>query len=139
MDFIIGSLLTLLVSVVLFLLTFWKERKQELLKREIKRIIKLEEFVGEITEWVGGYQLKYDDSELEKRMRKLALMAGQFRRYPKLKQALRDIHNMAGILISESRHGFKDAQELRDTQEELESKYKEFLNAIDSITGKRET
>ncbi len=135
MDFLFGALTTLIVSIVLFLLNASRERKNELFRRELDRIFALEEFVGEVVEWVGGFQLGHDEPELQNRMRQLAIKAGQFRRYPTVKQALRDIHNRAGILLVDRR----EHHDFREAQKELEEKYQEFIKAIDSITGKRKT
>ena len=120
---IIGVILNIIGNVVLQRFAAAKERRQEILKRELDRLYRLEEMAGEITEWAGSYQLDHSSDDLRGRFKEFTIAAGTFRKYPKLKQAIRDLNHYAMILVS-------NEQNHRDAKENsggLEEKYKAFL------------
>ncbi|OQY01070.1 MAG: hypothetical protein B6I26_05580 [Desulfobacteraceae bacterium 4572_130] len=96
-----------------------------------KEITELEMLAGEITEWAGTYQLDLQSDELNKKLDDFIKKAGRFRRYPKLKQAIRDLHNRCSILIySRNKNKHKLEQDMRD---QVENMHKKLITEIDKI------
>ncbi|HHT9106900.1 MAG TPA: hypothetical protein ACFYD7_13670 [Candidatus Wujingus californicus] len=126
---LIGAATTILGNLILHRLGAKKERRQEVLKRELDRLYKLEEMAGEITEWAGSYQLDHSSEELRNRFNGFKVAAGTFRKYPNLKQAIRDLNQYAMILVSEK----NDHRDDRKCREELEVKYKAFIQELENV------
>ena len=97
---LVGAATTILGNIILHRLGAKKERRQEVLKRELDRLYKLEEMAGEITEWAGSYQLDISSEELLNRFQSFMVAAGTFRKYSNLKQAIRDLNQYAMIIVS---------------------------------------
>ena len=98
---IIGAATTILGNIILHRLDAKKERRQEVLKRELDRLYNLEEMAGEITEWAGSHQLDHKSEDLRNRFHGFMIAAGTFRKYPNLKQAIRDLNQYAMILVDD--------------------------------------
>lgn len=126
---LVGAATTILGNFILHRLGAKKERRQEVLRRELDRLYKLEEMAGEITEWAGSYQLDHSSEELRNRFHGFMVAAGTFRKYPNLKQAIRDLNQYAMILVN----GKKDHSDQREDREELEEKYKVFITELENI------
>lgn len=126
---LVGAATTILGNLILHSLGAKKERRQEVLKRELDRLYKLEEMAGEITEWAGSYQLDHSSEELRNRFHGFMVAAGTFRKYPNLKQAIRDLNQYAMILASDKiKH-----RDPRKGNEELEEKYKAFIRELEIV------
>lgn len=54
---LIGAVITFFGNIILYRLGAKRERRQEVVRRELDRLYKLEEMAGEITEWAGSWQL----------------------------------------------------------------------------------
>ncbi len=134
---IVGGCMVIAGNVASQLLTHYltakKERQQEFLRRELDRIIRLEEFVGEIVEVIGGYG-SLDEQDFRNRLHQLSIRAGTFRRYSQLKQNIRDLHNCAARLLRAEQR-CEDDDEIR---KDLEEKYAAFIKACDEVTGSRQ-
>lgn len=124
-----GAVITIVGNIILYRLGAKKERRQEVLKRELDRLYKLEEMAGEIAEWAGSYQLDHSSEELQNRFHGFKVAAGTFRKYPNLKQAIRDLNQYAMILVRER----KDDRDDRKCGEELEGKYKAFIRELENV------
>ena len=92
MGVLCGSAISIIGSIILHRLSAKKERRQQILQKELDRLYQLEEQAGEITEWAGSWQLSQESPELRERIQKFMVAAGTFRKYPKLKQAIRDLN-----------------------------------------------
>jgi hypothetical protein len=120
---IVGAVISILGNIILHRLAAKKERRHEILKRELDRLYRLEEIAGEITEWAGSYQLDHSNNELAERFQEFMIAAGTFRRYPKLKQAIRDLNQYAMIVVDD----MKKDRDSREDRKELEKMYNTFL------------
>ena len=126
---LVGATTTILGNLILHRLGAKKERRQEVLKRELDRLYKLEEMGGEITEWAGSYQLDSSSEELRNRFHGFMIAAGTFRKYPNLKQAIRDLNQYAMILTSDK----INHRDTRKDKEELEEKYNSFIRELEIV------
>jgi hypothetical protein len=131
---LVGGCLAIVGSAVTQLIIGRRERKQQILLRKLDRFFRLEDLAGEITEIVGSYQSDPGDVRLKDKLNVLLTQAGMFRRYPEVKQAVRDLHNCANRLLAERRNGDDDRQARR----EIEQKYTTFLRACDEVIGSRD-
>ncbi len=102
---------------------------------ELDRLYQLEEQAGEITEWAGSWQLSQDSPELRERFKRFMVAAGTFRKYPKLKQAIRDLNQHAMILTSDK----INHEDAREGGRELEVKYEAFITEYRSVIDQIET
>lgn len=128
----VGAVLTIIGNIILHYLDRKKERRQEILKRELDRLYKLEELAGEITEWSSSYQLNLSSEELHKKINDLKIAAGTFRRYPELKQAIRDLNQHAMIVIDDK----LNRKNFAESETELEEKYKNFVSVFEDVINK---
>jgi uncharacterized membrane-anchored protein YhcB (DUF1043 family) len=126
---LVGAATTIIGNIILHRLGAKKERRQEVLKRELDRLYKLEEIAGEITEWAGSYQLDHSGEELQNRFHSFMIAAGTFSKYPNLKQAIRDLNQYAMIIVSEE----KIHSDTRDDRKELEEKYQAFIKELENV------
>ena len=126
---LIGAATTILGNIILHRLGAKKERRQEVLRRELDRLYKLEEMAGEITEWAGSHQLDHSSGELRNRFHGFMVAAGTFRKYPNLKQAIRDLNQYAMIVVN-GKNGHRDP---RKDEEELEKKYEVFIKELQNV------
>jgi len=126
---LVGSVVSIIGNIILHKLGAKKERQQEVLRRELDRLYKLEEMAGEITEWAGIYQLDHSSEELQNRFNSFKVAAGTFRKYPKLKQAIRDLNQYAMIVV----HGEKNHEDTRNDRKELEEKYQAFILELGNV------
>jgi hypothetical protein len=126
---IVGAATTIIGNLILHRLDAKKERRQEVLKRELDRLYNLEEIAGEITEWAGSYQLDHKSEDIRNRFHGFMIAAGTFRKYPNLKQAIRDLNQYAMILVDDkNKH-----RDPRKGNEELEEKYKSFIKELEIV------
>jgi gas vesicle protein len=130
-----GSIISIVGSIILHRLSAKKERQQQILQKELDRLYQLEEQAGEITEWAGSWQLSHDSLELRERFKKFMISAGTFRKYPKLKQAIRDLNQHAMILTSDKINHV----DIRKLSKELEDKYAVFITECKAVINQIET
>jgi hypothetical protein len=131
----VGSTISIIGSIILHRLSAKKERQQKILQKELDRLFQLEELAGEITEWAGSWQLKQESPELREKFEKFVIAAGTFRKYPKLKQAIRDLNQRAMILASDRiKH-----EDQRESSEELEKMYQAFITEYNAVLNKIKT
>lgn len=83
---------------------------------------------GEITEWASSYQLDYSGEERENRFHRFMVAAGTFRKYPNLKQAIRDLNQHAMMIV-----GGEKYSDTRNDKKELEEKYQAFIKELESV------
>ena len=65
-----GSAISIIGSIILHRLSAKKERRQQILKKELDRLYQLEEQAGEITEWASSWQLSQESPELRGKFQK---------------------------------------------------------------------
>lgn len=126
---LVGAVATIVGNIILHRLSAKKERRQEVLKRELDRLYKLEEMAGEITEWAGSYQLDNSSEELQNKFHNFMVSAGTYRKYPNLKQAIRDLNQYAMKVVS----GEKNNSDTRNDRTELEEKYRTFIKELENV------
>lgn len=130
----VGGIFLLIGMAINSWLTLGRERRQEVWKVEIKRIVDLEERAGQLVELIGSYsdpklvQEKVDDG-----LNKLAVDAGRFRRHRQLMQAIRNLHNGLSRLLSDK----LDHRDFRSTDSEVNQQFQILLKECDAVTGKR--
>lgn len=130
----VGSIFSLIGTLVGSWLTQGRERRQQLWRAEIDRILDLEERAGQLVELIGGYQAltSIEDSAAQGLVR-LASDAGRFRRHKPIMQAIRDLHNGLCCLLDDK----KRCLDFRTTAAEANSLYEKLLTECDNVTGKR--
>src|SRR4051812_24216940 len=107
---LLGSLLALYIGSDL---AIKKERRQLLWSKELDRVLELEESAGILVEQVGAHRgIPDDPSLLAERMSALEQAAGRFGRYPQVRHAVLDLHNVLGRLFSAKR-GHEDTRSIR--------------------------
>jgi hypothetical protein len=127
----IGSITTLLLNSRL---TLDREQRLVLWRKEVDRLIELEELAGRLVEDVGSYRsIDAIQDQLASQFQQFDAMAGRLARYPQVRQAVRDLNNVLGRLFVDRR----DSQDDRETRQELEPAYRALLDACDSVLGKR--
>lgn len=127
---LLGSLLSLFVGSRLVL---QRERRQLLWSKELDRFLELEELAGTLVEEIGSYKpVPTDRAELVAQFDSLHRSAGQFARYPAVRQAVRDLHNVLGRLFVAKR----DSEDDREVRGELEPAYRSLIDACDKATGR---
>ncbi len=136
---LIGAVIAVLGNIILYKLNAKKERRQEVLRRELDRLYNLEEMAGEITEWAGSWQLEQESPELRERFHKFMVAAGTFRKYPKLKQAIRDLNQHAMILASDKTSDKIRHKEVINRSGELEEKYEAFIKEYKALINQIKT
>lgn len=130
-----GSTISILGSIVLHKLSAKKERQQQILQKELDRMFQLEELAGEITEWAGSWQLSQESPELRGKFQRFMVAAGTFRKYPKLKQAIRDLNQHAMILTSDKINN----EDPREGSRRLEEMYEAFITEYKNVLNEIET
>lgn len=130
-----GSIISIIGSIILHRLSAKKERQQQILQKELDRLYHLEEQAGEITEWAGSWQFSQESPELRARFQKFMVAAGTFRKYPKLKQAIRDLNQQAMILTSVK----INHEDPKLGSRELEEKYEAFITEYRAVLKQIET
>lgn len=126
---LVGAVTIIIGNIILHRLDAKKERRQAVLKKELDRLYKLEEMAGEITEWAGSYQLDHSSEELRNRFHSFMVAAGTFRKYPNLKQAIRDLNQYAMIIVTRQ----KEHSDTRNDRKELEEKYQAFIEELKKV------
>jgi len=127
---LLGSILSLYIGTSL---AVRKEQRQLLWSREHDRFFQLEELAGELVECLGGYRpFPKDSTELLHKLEALERAAGRFGRYPKVRQAIRDLHNVLGRM-SAAKH---DSEDDRAIHEELNHAYRKLLQTCDKVLGR---
>lgn len=79
---LLGSVIAIAGNLLLYYLQTRAERRRKVCEKELDRFTRLEELVGEMTEWIGSYRPDLHDPERIQRLDSLASEAGRFRRYP---------------------------------------------------------
>jgi len=130
-----GSIISIMGSIILHILSAKKERRQQILQKELDRLYQLEEQAGEIAEWAGSWQLSQKSPELREKFQKFMVAAGTFRKYPKLKQAIRDLNQHAMILSADKIND----EDPREGSKELEEKYEAFVTEYKAVLNQIET
>jgi len=127
----IASIMTLLLNSRL---TLDREQRLVLWRKEVERIVELEELAGKLVEDIGSYRaLDGMSDRLSSQFQQLDAMAGRLACYPQVRQAVRDLGNVLGRLFVDRR----DKQDDRETRKELEPAYRALLDACDGVLGKR--
>lgn len=122
-----GSLVTVFLGTRLALR---KEKRQLLWGKELDRFFALEELAGELVEFLGGYRPIPDDrTELAEKLDALERAGGHFARYPKVRQAIRDLHNTLNRMFVAKRDGKDD----RGVRAELDPAYCVLLAECDKV------
>jgi len=122
-----GSILSLYIATTL---AVRKERRQLLWSREHDRFFQLEELAGELVEFLGGYRpFPKDSTELLHKLEALERAAGRFGRYPKVRQTIRDLHNVLSRM-SAAKH---DSEDDRAIRKELNPAYLKLLETCDKV------
>jgi hypothetical protein len=117
------------------LIAFRSERRQVVWRKEVERFFELEELAGQLAEDLGSYRpASWNTEELASMNRRLELAAGRFARYPEVRQAIRDLHNVLGRMSAAKRE--RDSEE-REVRLELDPAYRKLLEACDKILGTR--
>lgn len=133
---IVGGVITGIIQYINHRATKRSEYEQDIWRRQLDKFMELEDRLGLLTEWVGGYknfEAHWNDCADE--CRAIERMMGSFRRYPGITQAIRDILHNARILISE-RGMF--AKPMRDEiVGELEQSFASFTHECDGVTGRK--
>jgi len=126
-----GSIATLLLNSRL---TLDREQRLVLWKKEVERIIALEELAGKLVEDIGSYRaIDATSDRLSNQFQQLEAMAGRLARYPQVRRAVRDLSNILGRLFIDRR----DRQDDREARKELEPACRALLDACDGVLGKR--
>ena len=102
-----------------------------------KRLSELENLAGEVAEWSGTYQLDLETPQLNKRFDDLIKAAGHFRRYPEIKQAVRDLHSSCSALLYARKK--QEVQLEQDTRVEVEEMHKKLISEIDKVIDEVES
>lgn len=127
----VGSVTSLLLNSRI---TLNRERRLVLWRKEVDRLIDLEELAGRMVEDIGSYRsLESIRDRIASEFEQLEAMAGRMARYPKVRQSVRDLHNVLGRLFAD-RRGHKDDKQ---TRSELEPAYRVLLDACDGVLGQR--
>ncbi|MHB0979380.1 MAG: hypothetical protein ACYC5Q_04755 [Thermoleophilia bacterium] len=123
-----GSLITVFLGTRLALR---KEKRQLLWSKELDRFFALEELAGELVEFLGGYRPIPDDrTELAQKLSALADAGGHFARYPKVRQAIRDLHNTLNRMFVAKRDARDEEENVRG---ELDPAYRTLLRECDKV------
>jgi hypothetical protein len=114
-------------------LTSSRERRQMLWAKELERFVALEELAGSLVEELGTY-LPFDQQRtvLASKMEELRISAGHFARYSSVRQGIRDLHHVAGLLFVAKR----DSEDERPVRAEIELALASLLTSCDKATGR---
>ncbi len=136
--------ISIVSSVVGLVINSWltqrRERRQQVWKTEINRIVDLEERAGQMVEWSGSYHpLKIVRDKVADDLTRLQSDAGRFRRHKGIMQAIRDLQIGLSCLLDDRLY---DDDKLRDrdwrqTSSEVNARYDKLLSECDKVTGKR--
>lgn len=127
---LLGSILSLFISTRLAL---QKERRQLLWAKELDRFFELEELAGDLVEELSGYRsIPKDPTPLTQKFAVLDEAAGRFGRYPKVRQAIRDLHNTLDRMFVAKR----DQQNDQEVRAELDPTFRKLLAACDRVVGR---
>lgn len=130
----VASLLTLILGSRL---TYDRERRQALVRKEIDRMFAVEEMAGELAELVGKYRRVWsgiEETRLQTLFTDLEATAGRLSRYPELRQALRDVSNVCQRLFVAVRDHNNDEREIRG---EVDPALQKLHQAVDRAIGSR--
>lgn len=95
----------------------------------------LKELAGELVERVGGFGPIDDEyEELSLKTNEFRNEAGRFRYFPKLAQAIRDMHNTVAWIMHNQRI-FETRQEHDEVMHELEENYWGLIEVCDELIG----
>lgn len=112
-----------------------KERKGVVWSKEVDRFINLEEIAGKLIEELGSYRsIPTEGSQLAEELRILESQAGRFARYPKVRQAIRDLHNVLSRMLAAK----ADHEDDREIRQELDPAYQTLLCACDAVLRERQ-
>ena len=129
-----ASLLSLLLNSRL---TYNRERRQALVRKEIDRMFAIEELAGELAELAGSYRRVWsgvDEARLAQLLRDMESTAGRMARYPEIRQTLRDLDNICHRLLAATKGHEADEREVRA---ELEPALTRLHRAVDRQLGRR--
>lgn len=126
----IATVASIVTQVVSSRLASTRERRLIVWRKEVDRFFELEQLAGDLVEELGGYQpIAEDCSNLAIRFSAFESSAGHFGRYPKVRQAIRDLHNVLGRMLY-AKGGHADDREIR---KELEPSFRALLDACDEV------
>jgi len=135
---LIAAVIAAAVSIASLLLnsrlTLDRERRLVLWRKEVDRLIDLEELAGRLVEDVGSYRhIDGTRDRIAGQMEQLEAMAGRIARYANVRQTVRNLHNVLSRLFVDRR----DQKEDQASRSELESAHRALLAACDGVLGKR--
>lgn len=134
---LVGGLITAVIEYMNHRRTKRSEYEQDIWRRQLDRFMELEDRLGLLTEWVGGYKNAEDHwVNCADECRTIERMMGSFRRYTGVTQPIRDILQYAAILISE-RGMFGDPASRDELVRQLEERFASFTHVSDAITGRK--
>jgi hypothetical protein len=111
-------------------LTFDRERRQALIKKEIDRMFEAEELAGRVLELSASYApLESKLERLPKLFEELDETAGRLARYPDVQQALRHLSQSCKILVAAMRRHEDD----RPLRTDLNARHTALINAMDAV------
>lgn len=128
-----ASLVSLLLNSRL---TYDRERRQALVRKEMERLFSVEEMAGELSELVGSYAWVPSggsEARLQELFTEIDATAGRMSRYPDVRQALRELSNVCKRLFVARR----DHEDDRAVRAELELALKKLHASVDAILGRR--
>ncbi len=135
---IVAVVVSVIVNVITLLLnsrvTLHRERRLVIWKKEVDRLIELEELAGRLVEDIGSYR-NYESmrERLAIQFEQLDAMGGRMARYPRVRQAVRDLSVALNSLCYQRREQLDD----REARTNLEPSYRGLLEACDSVLGRR--
>jgi hypothetical protein len=130
----VGSIFSIAGMVVNSWLTLSRERRQLAWKKEVDRIIELEERAGTLVEIATSYRgIEEIIERTQDHYRQMEIDAGRFKRYKGIMQALRNLHNGVGRLLDSQSHH----EDWREIAVEVDSLYDSLLKECDAVTGER--
>ena len=134
----VGAVIGSALAAIGMLLNTWliqrRERRQQIWRLEVDRIIALEERAGQLVELICSHRaaaaIRDESAEL---LIQMSRDAGRFLRHKKLADAVRDLHHTLTLILA-------DKLTDRDTRENVTlatEQYRLLLKECDAITGKR--
>ena len=110
-------------------LTQSREKRLVVWRKEVDRLIELEELAGaacRVVEDLGSYrEIDIMRERLATQLEQLEAMAGRFARFPKVRQAVRDLHNALSCLFADRR----DHKDDRESRKHVEPAFTALLDA----------
>lgn len=125
-----AALASLASLVLTSRLTFDRERRQALIRKEIDRMFEVEELAGRVLELSASYvSVEAKLERLPKLFEELDDSAGRLARYGDVQQAIRDLSQSCKILVAAMRRHEDD----RPLRTDLNQRHTTLMRAIDRV------